>query len=403
MRADRWVVEGYAVTTHYIPTDGMIITEEALRKAVDDVLKRSTVLFNHDTNKPIGRVVFAEVLPTDGEYGLYVKVEISKTVPEVWEKIREGVINKFSVRAAVMDSYEEFNPEVGATVTYVTDFEIKEVSLVSVPADPMAKVTVFTIERELKMADIKRKAEEQSQQEKKQETVERQETVLDLLKEIRKMLLGLITALQEGKYPLPRRQLAEEVDILKIIEDALQTAGIALSGEVWNKIVEAVEKELKYSARQLRREDILKIIEDALKTAGIVLSKEVWDKIVDAVEEAEKNELEYTARHYPYPYPYPLPKGFENIRKMLEEIKQILVGFIESMKAGKYPLPARTEELLKSLDEKLKSIEDKPVVRDGVVRSQVEDNVKSLNTEEKLKVVAAAFGIKNYNWGPNAS
>jgi len=397
LRADRWVVAGFAVTTHFIPSDGMIITEEALRPSVQDVLKRSTVLFNHNPNKPIGKVIHADVVSTDGEYGLFVRVEISKTAPEIWEQIREGVVNKFSIRAAVLESVDEFDPEIGQTVTFVKRLEIKEISLVSVPADPMAKVTMVTIAREFKMAEKtmeRNEGKQETQPENKQ--VERQEE-LELLKEIRKMLLGLITALQEGKYPLPTRQLEAEKDILQIIEDALKTAGIALSKEVWDKIVEAAEKELKYSARQLNSKDILQIIEDALKTAGIALSQEVWNKIEAAVFKAEKDYKIEPTRHYPYPYP--VPKGFENIKKMLEEIKQILVGFIEAMKAGKYPLPARKEELLNEIIKRIEKVEQQPVVRKEAVKKQITQGYDQLNTDEKLKVIAAAFGVKNFGWG----
>ena len=50
--------------------------------AKDDFIEYSTVLFNHDFNRPIGRVIDAEVDDT----GLLIKVILSKTEKEIWEK-----------------------------------------------------------------------------------------------------------------------------------------------------------------------------------------------------------------------------------------------------------------------------------------------------------------------------
>ena len=49
----KWIIEGYA-TTIDLGTDNAIITEDALRLAEKDLLERSTVLYNHNQDNPIG-------------------------------------------------------------------------------------------------------------------------------------------------------------------------------------------------------------------------------------------------------------------------------------------------------------------------------------------------------------
>ena len=88
-----WIVEGYAATTDFDLQDD-IITDEAIRSSARDLLENSTVLHNHNADESIGRVL--ESKATNG--GLFLKILVSKTAPEIWQQVKEGVLNKFSVR-----------------------------------------------------------------------------------------------------------------------------------------------------------------------------------------------------------------------------------------------------------------------------------------------------------------
>ena len=98
-----YVVVGYAMT-YDIDSDNTIISKTAIESAKDDLLEYSTVLFNHDVERPIGKVVETEV----DEIGLLIKVVISKEEKEIWNKVKEGVINKFSIKGRATD-FEEID------------------------------------------------------------------------------------------------------------------------------------------------------------------------------------------------------------------------------------------------------------------------------------------------------
>ena len=88
------IVEGIA-TTADLDVDDLYISEEALIGAENDLRKYTTLLYNHDRDKEIGKILEVEYRPE--HRALWIKALISKTVPDIWTKIKEGVLNKFSV------------------------------------------------------------------------------------------------------------------------------------------------------------------------------------------------------------------------------------------------------------------------------------------------------------------
>ena len=133
------VVVGYA-STFDVDTDNAQITREALENAKDDLLEYSTVLFNHDMNQPIGKVIETEV----DDIGLLVKVILSKNEDDIWKKIEEGIINKFSIKGRALD----IQP-LGGDVQQVNKIKLYEVSLVSVPANVEAQTISHWIAKTL--------------------------------------------------------------------------------------------------------------------------------------------------------------------------------------------------------------------------------------------------------------
>jgi len=124
-----WIIWGYA-STFDIDSGGDQITKSALLGAKDDFIEYSTVLFNHNFDKPIGKVVDTTV----DDIGLLIKVVISKTEKEIWTKVREGIISKFSVAGRIL---EETQTENG--IYQINKIRFHEVSLVSVPANNKAE------------------------------------------------------------------------------------------------------------------------------------------------------------------------------------------------------------------------------------------------------------------------
>ena len=127
------IMEGYASTSD-LDFQGDVITDEALELAQHDLLENSTVLYNHNLDREIGKVLESRFT----EEGLFVKVQISKTEDEIWSKIQEGILNKFSIRAKVLDREKTYDPELGQMINVIKKIKIVEVSVVSVPANSKA-------------------------------------------------------------------------------------------------------------------------------------------------------------------------------------------------------------------------------------------------------------------------
>ena len=137
-------IVGYAATTDF-DLQGDVISEQALRASAQDLLKNSTILLNHDPELPIGKVVKAEF----NKNGLLIDALISKTEPEIIQKIKEGILNKFSIRGQVLDRERIFSPEYNRMVNVINRMSLIEVSLVSVPANPEAKAIGWYISKAL--------------------------------------------------------------------------------------------------------------------------------------------------------------------------------------------------------------------------------------------------------------
>src|SRR3990172_13167261 len=98
-----WIVEGFAATSDFDLQED-IITQQAIEASAKDLIENSTVLHNHNADEAIGKVEKSEAR----EGGLWLKIFISKTAPDIWQKITEGVLNKFSIRGKILDAKKEW-------------------------------------------------------------------------------------------------------------------------------------------------------------------------------------------------------------------------------------------------------------------------------------------------------
>jgi len=133
----RWIVEGFGATED-LDREGDIISSKALEGGVRGFLENPTVLLNHDPKNPVGRVLDAKFI--NSTKSLWFKVLVSKTVPEIWQQIKEGILNKFSIRASVpVNSVErKYVKKLGKVARVVTAFDPIELSIVTVPANETA-------------------------------------------------------------------------------------------------------------------------------------------------------------------------------------------------------------------------------------------------------------------------
>lgn len=115
--------------------DGVIYNEILLCGSENVDLRRlnnnGAVLFNHNRDELIGAVVEARI---DPDRVGRATLRISNTANDEWEMIQEGVLTHISIGYNINSYYITDNN------IYVNDYEIYEVSLVTVPADPTVGV-----------------------------------------------------------------------------------------------------------------------------------------------------------------------------------------------------------------------------------------------------------------------
>lgn len=149
------VVEGYASTTD-LDAQRHIITEDAIKQGATSLQDYRTILFNHDPNRPIGKLVAVE--PRDNR--LWIKVIISKSEPLIWEKIKDGTLSKFSVKGKILGAEKQLqlgddgSPDPKREILIIKSMELYEVSLVSIPANSKARSLMWYIEKALEKTPI---------------------------------------------------------------------------------------------------------------------------------------------------------------------------------------------------------------------------------------------------------
>jgi HK97 family phage prohead protease len=136
----KWVVEGFASTTD-LDSQDHTITKEAIEQGAKSLQEYTTLLFNHDPNRPIGHIEKAEA--QDGR--LFIKAVISPSEPHIWKKIQDGTLSKFSVFGKILEA-EEGELEA-KSILVIKSMELYEVSVVSVPANAAAKAVAWYVEK----------------------------------------------------------------------------------------------------------------------------------------------------------------------------------------------------------------------------------------------------------------
>lgn len=311
-KSPRWLIQGFATTTD-IATDNTIIVKEALESAADDLVRRSTVLYNHDMDHPIGHIYDSDVRRTaDNAWGLYVKAEISKTEPSIWEKIKENVLNKFSIRGRILESYEEWSEEAKINIRYITALEILEVSVVSVPA--LAQAQILEVAERSAGKVLETKKEEimaGNPEEKKPEVV--------------------AEAKPEAKAEVKTEAKPEAKAEVKT--EAKPEAKVEVKTEAKVEEKAEVKTEAKVEAKPEVKEEVRADGDKMDKVLGIL------NGLVESLKGSKQSENTDTAKMAETK----LADETEMMKK-LNGIEAMLKGLITSLQEGKYPLPAKRSE-----------------------------------------------------------
>jgi HK97 family phage prohead protease len=145
----------------YIPTK---IDRGAFTRSLQESGSRVVLLNQHDVTEPIGKPV--ELRETDS--GLYLRGRLSRTrkADEVWTLMTDGILDGLSIGFNAKDTYNEVRD--GETWRHISDLDLMEISLVTFPADALARVTATHgiqlapshADREAQLAELQRIAEQ---------------------------------------------------------------------------------------------------------------------------------------------------------------------------------------------------------------------------------------------------
>lgn len=177
-------IEGYAAVYGNVDSYSDIITKGAFDKFLSDAQKKSRVRFcaQHDRADVLGVI---EEIKSD-EHGLFIRARISNTTlgKDYATLIEDGAVNEMSI------GYKTINREYRDDgVRVLTEVELIEVSIVTVAANPLAKVT--TIEK--KEETSAKKLEEMNTQELQIEFEKAEAKYKEVSREINKRIINSIT------------------------------------------------------------------------------------------------------------------------------------------------------------------------------------------------------------------
>ncbi len=129
------IIEGWAASSR--ATYNMHqIDADALWAGVLCLGDYRTVLFNHDSDRPIGKILDMEL--RDGK--VWVRIAISQDESEIWAKIREGVLTGLSISVIPLEDEMTWFDDLDTDGTLATVIVILEISVVSIPANPDCRI-----------------------------------------------------------------------------------------------------------------------------------------------------------------------------------------------------------------------------------------------------------------------
>ncbi|MEW6556021.1 MAG: HK97 family phage prohead protease [Elusimicrobiota bacterium] len=337
-----WIVEGLCATSD-LDLQGDIITQRALELSAKDLEEYSTVLHNHNEDEAIGKVIRSESV----EDGLWLKVFISKTVPDIWQKIKEGVLNKFSIRGKVLEAKKTWIEKLQKFVKFILRMKLVEASIVAVPANAKARTLRWYIEKALDEFE-KNGGELETMNEKELEELanknqtDQVDSPSPYIQE-----LGSQEEKQDGNVPEDEEELIEAVDEPDLENTDETKVESTKVDKQENKKSSAESEEIKgFPAPEKLWQEWSEYCKGK-SASGTTANELVWDVWVEFCK----------YKGYPYPYPYPYARPFvpqarlrelislldewiedeedPDTKTMLEEIRSIL----RNLTGERYPYP----------------------------------------------------------------
>ena len=222
---DELVIEGHGAVKGNVDSVGDVIVDGAFKKTLNERAGRIAFCLQHDIFNPIGKILEIK----EDEKGLFLKVRISDSEPDVKTKIREGILKEMSIGYSVMDAKN--GEKDGKDVLFLTDIKLFEVSLVTVAANPEAMIEAMKAEgqttQDVIEAEFDRLLALERNNEKKYEIMKLKALVMSLPLEKQ----NTIDCRIEGK------DLIRVIDGREVVYSAMQSEPLKVSkDEILNKL-----------------------------------------------------------------------------------------------------------------------------------------------------------------------
>ena len=129
------------VSTENIDRMNEIVSMDAFEKSIHDYLSMNPIVlgFHFYEGPPVGRCLDLKIVGDS----LLAKIQFSKQANDIWELYRDGYMRAFSIGFLINDyEYVEIENQKGVVdkIRKITDLELLEISVVSVPANRQALV-----------------------------------------------------------------------------------------------------------------------------------------------------------------------------------------------------------------------------------------------------------------------
>lgn len=304
---DDFFIEGFA-STENIDRVNEVVLASAFKKSLKQFMKNPVLLLHHgfdvEGRSPVGKIVEAEII--EGK-GLKIKAFISKTEEKLRTKIEEGLFKAFSFGFRILDSVAD--KVRGINISKITNLELLEISVVSIPANRQA---LFSVAKAFELG---------SDLIYKNEFVDELNTKVDQLVNDVKTLKGVdwttTTATTGYVKEIPNEEINKviEKDNFKEIKESLDT----IIKDLKAPNDEEFKKQIELSQEKV----------EELK-AGQVLSsknKSAITKAVEAIEQASialKGVLELSTNDSDVPQPKKEIDSKDDLEIIIDEKVQVL-------------------------------------------------------------------------------
>lgn len=261
------------------------------------------VLFNHNRDVLIGAVVDARM---DADRVGRATLRISSTANDEWEMIQEGVLTHISIGYNINDY------QIDGNNIYVTSYEIYEISLVTVPADPTVGVG-RSMDSQLELKSLNKEGETIQEGQMDMDNPENEkELIVDSTEEVNEtveeaLVEPSVEHAEEIKQELSDEELleiisyrpdllnkvhGEEPESINSTEDTERVRELEALGKVLNiDVSEAIEKGISISDFKRQLNDIKQNpLHD--KEINEMDNKNLLKDMVRAIKTGDKSALE---------------------------------------------------------------------------------------------------------------